>query len=156
MTDETFEGVEISGRLFPFVRITESMQPKIVKKITKLDWRALLWNRWYKKDRIKYIKDNPQATYKDLVKEGLVYISVYHAKREWKIIRSVAFEKDFLWKWLGIIPYELRCNVIDVRATRGIKKKFDNYLLEMTKDQDVQTNSSSNLPMESKEAKSGD
>ena len=177
MTNETFEGVELNGKLFPFVRITESMQPKIAKKITKLDWRAILWNKWFEKERKKYITEHPLKSYdelvkkhneenpknpvnnlyfqyKDLVKEGLVYVSVYHAKREWKIIRSVAFQKNFLWKYFKVIPYELRCNVIDVRATREIKKKFDNYLLAMTKDQDGQISSSNNLPIENKEAKS--
>ena len=86
MTDETFEGAIIGEKRFPFVRVTESMQPKIVKKITRIDWRAVIYNYWKQKSRMRYIKSNPKATYKDLVAEGLVYISVYQAKREWKII----------------------------------------------------------------------
>lgn len=154
MADESFEGVELNGKQFPFVRITESMQPKIIKKITKTNWRAVLYNFWKQKARIKYIADNPKATYKDLILEGLVYSSVYQSKREWKIIRSVAFQKNFLWKWFGIIPYELRCNVIEIRKAREIKKKFDNYLTETTKGQDEQTNSLNNLPTESIKQKS--
>ena len=143
---EIFEGAIIGDKRFPFVRVTESMQPKIVKRITKLNWRAVLWNWWYEKKRIKYIADNPNATYKDLVLEGLAYSSPYQQKREYKIIRSVAFQKNFLWKWFGIIPYELRCNVIETKDSRPIKKKFDNYLLETTKEPDEPIDSSNDLP----------
>ena len=142
MSDELFEGAVINGKEFPFVRITESMQPKILKKLSRLDWRALLYNLWKQKKRVEYVKNNPNATYKDLVKEGLVYISIYHNKREWKIIRSVAFEKNFLWKVFGIIPYELRCNVIKVQDSKDIKKKFDNYLMEATQEPEGQIVSS--------------
>jgi hypothetical protein len=155
MTDDLFEGVELNDIRLPFVRVTESMQPKIVKKLTRQNWRAVLFNLWQQKARNKYIKEHPKATYKDLVIEGLVYSSVYQSKREWKIIRSVAFQKNFLWKWLGIIPYELRCNVIETKKAREIKKKFDNYLVETTKEQDEQISSSSNSPIKSKEEKSG-
>ena len=146
---EVLDGVEIKGRYFPFVRITEAMQPKVIKKITKLNWRAVIWNWWFAKKRKKYIEENPNATYKDLILEGLVYSSVYQSKREWKIIRSVAFQKNFLWKLFKIVPYELRCNVIEVRQSKEIKKKFDSYLMETTKEQNEQSDLSNNTPTES-------
>jgi hypothetical protein len=124
------------------------MQPKIVKRLAKLDWRAILYNLWKQKKRNKYIQEHPKAIYKDLILEDLVYTSIYQSKREWKIIRSTAFQKNFLWKWFGIIPYELRCNVIETKQVRAIKKKFDNYLTETTKEQSEQTPSSSNLQTE--------
>ena len=169
------EGMKIGEKFFPFVRVTESMQPKILKRVSKLDWRAVLYDYWKQKKRNKYIAErnikiaertaylkehpeetipeNPPVTYKDLIAEGLIYVSIYQSKREWKIIRSIAFQKNLLWKYFGIVPYELRCNVIETKKAREIKKKFDKYLTEATQDQDEPTNSSSNLPTANSEAK---
>jgi hypothetical protein len=151
--EEIFDGIVLNGKRFPFVRVTESMQPKIVKRSTKLDWRAVLYNFWKQKARNKYIAEHPQATYKDLILEGLVYSSIYQSKREWKIIRSVAFDRSdyFFWKWFRLrifVPYELRCNIIETRQAREIKKKFDNYLTEVTKDHEEPIDSSNNLATE--------
>jgi hypothetical protein len=149
---ELFEGAifnegKPNEKRFPFVRVTESQQPKIVKKLTRVNWRAFIYNKWNEKKRNKYISEHPEATYKDLLKEGLVYLSIYQSKREWKIIRSVALEKNLLWKWVGIIPKELRCNVIQVKDAREIKKKFDNYLMEVTKEPYERTDSSKDSPI---------
>ena len=139
MTDELFEGAIIGEKRFPFVRVTESSQPRIVKKISKSNYRALIFNWFTRKKREQYIRLHPSAVMGDLVKEGLVYFSVYQSKREWQTIRSIAFQKDFFWKWFKIIPKELRCKNIEIRVAREVKKKLDAYLMETVKEQEGQS-----------------
>jgi hypothetical protein len=153
MTDELFEGAIIGEKRFPFVRVTESSQPRIVKKISKPNYRALIFNWFTRKKREQYIRLHPNAVMGDLVKEGLIYFSVYQSKREWKIIRSIAFQKSGLWKWLGIIPKELRCKNIEIRVAREVKKKLDAYLMETVKEQGAQSGSLISSQTENKDQK---
>jgi hypothetical protein len=78
------------------------MQPKIVKRLAKLDWRAILYNLWKQKKRNKYIQEHPKAIYKDLILEDLVYTSIYQSKREWKIIGQQLFRRTFFGNGSGL------------------------------------------------------
>ena len=171
MTNELFEGAIINAgkpneKRFPFVRVTESSRPRIVKKLTRPNYRADFINwilNWggkrdkylklhpttsYQEEVNLYLQANPKETYntsmaqyKDLIAHDLVYFSLYESQRAWKRNRKYMFEKNFLWKIFRIPPKELWCRNILTRESDPIKKKFENYLKETTKESDEQSSS---------------
>jgi hypothetical protein len=106
MEETLFEGAEINGKQFPFVRITIAEQAKIAKKF---------------KPRFR------NAITSVLFRET-------EKMRQWKRTRSVAFVKNPAWKYLGIIPIELRCSQIEMKLTARIEARFFEYVGETVKE----------------------
>jgi hypothetical protein len=132
-TEVIFEGAEIAGKQFPFIRVSITGCETIVKKYHPElveATRAYLYNWAKQKKRIAYLKENPTALYKDLVRENLIYFSIKTNRRQWKHVRSIAFEKGFSWKWFHIIPKELRCKYINPVYAIELKKNFEKYFTE--------------------------
>jgi hypothetical protein len=93
------DSVEIGGKQFPFIRVTVSKQSEIIKMF-QLGLFA-----------------------------GLAHILNPSGdnRRMWKRVRSVAFVKDWRWKYLRIIPEELRCNEVSLRQAGEIQASFFEY-----------------------------
>ena len=96
MASETFEGAEINGKQFPFVRITVSQQKSIINRF-KPTVLGILFEKYF-----------PQTI----------------NQRAWKRTRSIAFEKDWKWKYFGIIPKELRCSHMGLKQAGEIQADF--------------------------------
>jgi hypothetical protein len=110
MTQEPgFEGAEVGGKRFPFARITVAAQPKIIRTFRPTVIAAL---------REKYF---PQT----------------NNLRMWKKVRAVAFVKDWKWKYLGIIPKELRSSEIGLKESGEIQASFFVYLQGMVNGHDA-------------------
>jgi hypothetical protein len=125
-TEAIFEGAEIAGKQFPFITVSIDSVITVAKKFHPY-WFEIIYNFAKQKKRIAYLKANPGAKYSDLVRLGLVYFSIKTGRREWKNFRSVAFVKTGLWKWLRIVPKELRCNNMNPRYAEEVKKNFQLY-----------------------------
>jgi hypothetical protein len=95
------DSVEIGGKQFQFVRITVSKQAEIIRKI----FRRKLF-------------------------VGLMHIldPAGDNGRSWKKVRSVAFVKDWKWKYLRIIPKELRCSELSLRQSGELQASFFDYV----------------------------
>lgn len=121
----TFEGAEINGKQFPFVRVTVAKQVKIIKKFKPTIFNAIA-ERFFP--------------------EG-------NNKRMWKRVRSVAFVKDWKWKYLRIVPKELRCSEISINMVGGLEARFFAYVREMVKEHDGQLLSATYSKIESEPTK---
>jgi hypothetical protein len=100
MADETFEGAEVDGKRFPFIRISVAMEPKLIKKFLPSTIDAVL-------NKLFPLTANMRA---------------------WKKVRRIALQKDWKWKYLGIIPKELRCSNIKIQVAGGIQADFFAYV----------------------------
>lgn len=100
MTDELFEGAEINGKKFPFVRVTPASHARILNKL--------------------------KPTIREIIAQSLFRSS--SNKRAWKKVRSIAFIKTGTWKWCRIIPKELWCSDIPLRLAGGIQADFFAYV----------------------------
>lgn len=98
--DPTFEGAEINGKQFPFVRVTVASQKRIIDRFNP-SRLALFIDRHFPEGR---------------------------TIRIWKNVRSVAFVKDWKWKYLGIVPKELRCSEIGLKSAGEIQASFFGYV----------------------------
>jgi hypothetical protein len=96
---DLFEGAELNGKRFPFVHITISSQAKIMRKFFPTLRDVML----------KRLRPETQLL------------------RHWKKLRSVAFVKSGSWKWMGIIPHELRIDVIKPEEVKKIDADFFRY-----------------------------
>ena len=105
MSDELFEGAEINGKQFPFVRITIAEHAKIVKKF--------------------------KPRFRDAISK--VFFPENETVRTWKRVRSIAFVKTGLWKYLRIIPVEFRCSEISIKQVGEIQASFFSYVREAGK-----------------------
>ena len=118
----TETSVMINGRRFVWKRITLAMQYKISKKFSPTRWQAI--GDWLRSNAArKYLKLNPDTTRLDLIKNGLIKTDRKERIRDWKKLRSIAFVRTGTWKWLGIIPVELRIKNMDENAG-GLKADF--------------------------------
>jgi hypothetical protein len=99
----TFEGAEIDGKQFPFVRVTIAQQGKIIRGLFKPRFRDLF---------------------------SMAFRPESEKKRIWKRFRSTAFIKSGLWKWFRIIPRELRCSTILINQAEEIEARFFAYAAE--------------------------
>jgi hypothetical protein len=96
---EQFEGAIVGGKEFPFIRITVASQAKILKKFKPSFWGAIAEWLWPERNNL----------------------------RMWKKVRSIAFVKDWKWKYLRIMPKELRCKELNLNEAGGIKADFFAY-----------------------------
>ena len=103
-----FEGVEISGKQFPFVRVTIARQAEIIKK--------------FKPTIIGVFAQS--------------FSPERNNQRMWKKVRSVAFVKDWKWKYFRIIPKELRCSEIKIQQAGELQASFFSYVGEAVKGHD--------------------
>jgi hypothetical protein len=103
-----FEGAEINGKRFPFIRVSVANEPKIINRFLP---------HW---PYIGRILDH--------------YFPLTANKRAWKKVRRIAFEKDWKWKYFGIIPKELRCSEIKIQVAGGIQVDFFAYVAEARKE----------------------
>jgi hypothetical protein len=125
-TELIFGGAIVNGREFPFIRITVSAHSKITNKFHK--------------------------TIRQVVADTL-FPSGFR-KREWKRVRSVAYVKDWRWKWLRIIPKELRIKNLDLEIAGGLKADFFGYWREKVKAHDEPLNLLNPSPTENNSTKS--
>lgn len=102
MTNPAFEGAEINGKQFPFIRVTIASQKRIADK--------------FMPSRLSLFLDRHFP-------ERLIF-------RMWKRVRSVAFVKDWKWKYFRIIPKELRCSEIGLKSVGEIQASFFVYVAE--------------------------
>lgn len=108
MSEQSFEGAIINGKQFPFVRVTVAMQSSIVRRL-----------------RVRMI---------DMVSAKL--FPYRRNLRAWKRVRAIAFVKNPLWKYLRIIPKELRCSQINLSTAGEIQARFFGYVGETVKEHD--------------------
>ena len=123
--ESKFEGAEINGKQFPFVRITVSKQLEILKKF-KPKARDILFQRF-----------KPET----------------NNSRMWKKTRSVAFVKGWKWKYFFIVPKELRLAQMGLKLSGEIQADFFAYVGAEVKGHDEQLNSVSHSKIESSPAK---
>jgi hypothetical protein len=106
---ETFEGVVIGGKKFPFKYLSITQAAQIRRKLIPGLFRSI----------------------------GIAIITLltpYNGKKRWwKRIRSVAFRKQGLWK-LGIIPYNLRCSVIKPKEAEEAEENFFGTIPEIVRE----------------------
>lgn len=127
METSKFEGAEINGKLFPFVRITIASQAQIQNKFTPS--RLALWlDKHFPEKRIY---------------------------RVWKQVRSVAFVKDWKWKYFGIVPKELRFSEITLKQAGEIQASFFVYVAETVSVYDKLSRSAMTVQTENPSTKSG-
>jgi hypothetical protein len=97
--EEVFEGVIIDGKRFPFKYLSMTQAMQVHRKLIPGFWRGL----------------------------GILAKTVItpwnDKKRWWKRVRSVAFQKQGLWR-IGIVPYELRCSVIKPEKAEEAEAAF--------------------------------
>lgn len=101
-------GIEIGGRFFEFVRVTISAQSKIIKR--------------FDPSAFEFIKQKMNPSMNNL--------------RMWKKVRSIAFVKTGLWKYLGIVPKELRCDQISLAKAGEAQASFFEYVAREVNDHD--------------------
>jgi hypothetical protein len=94
------DSVEIGGKPFQFVRITVSGQARIIRKFSRSLYAGLA-------HIVNPAGDN---------------------SRQWKKVRSVAFVKDWKWKYLRIVPKELRCSEISLKQAGELQASFFGYV----------------------------
>ena len=99
MNDELFDGAVVDGKRFPFIRVTVANEPKLIRRFRPSTFAALL---------DKYFPLTANA-------------------RSWKKVRRIAIEKDWKWRYLRIIPKELRCSQIKIQVAGGIQADFFAY-----------------------------
>lgn len=104
MSNELFEGATINGKQFPFVRITVAGGARINKKLNPTLCGTII-----------------QLITFQWLRPASVNI------RWWKKLRSIAFVKTGLWKYLRVVPKELRCSNILLREVSEIEKSFFDY-----------------------------
>jgi hypothetical protein len=126
--EKVFEGATISGKEFPFVRLTINSTAKLLKKL---------------KPSICSVFVNAMSPNKE-------------QKRWWIKVRSVAFVKTGLWKYFGIIPKELRCSVILQKEAEAAEESFFVYAPEIVQRLSRQLNSVKSSQTENNKPKSED
>ena len=97
-----FQGAKIGDKEFPFVRITIAKQAKYIKR-----FQTGLFTKFCE-----------------------IFFSAKNNTRMWKRVRSLAFVRDWKWKYLRIIPKELRCSEISLRLAGEIQASFFDYVRE--------------------------
>jgi hypothetical protein len=125
MTDKTFEGAEIDGKQFPFVRVTVANQLKIINRFKPTLYGAFIQRFFPERNNL----------------------------RMWKRVRSIAFEKTGLWK-IGIIPKELRCSEMSLKQAGEIQASFFALVKEIVAAHDAPLVSLNKSLIENKETKS--
>lgn len=128
MNEEIFEGAEIDGKRFPFIRVTVAGQKKVVKKF-KPNLRDLLSATFF-----------PSSA----------------NIRSWKKTRSVAFVKTGIWKWFRIVPKELRCSEMNLKLAGELQARFFDIVGETVKGHDAPLLSLNPSQTEIKKAKPQD
>jgi hypothetical protein len=128
MNDEIFEGYQIGEKKFPFIRVTVAGQAKVVKRF--------------------------RTTFRDLFSKTLFPHSANI--RMWKRLRSVAFVKNPLWKYLRIIPKELRCSEMNLKTAGELQARFFVIVGEIVKGHDAPLLSLNPSQTANKEAKPED
>ncbi len=108
-----FQGAEINGKQFPFVRVTVAKQHEILKK-----FRPKLRDAFSQRFR-------PET----------------NNSRMWKKVRSLAFVKDWKWKYFFIVPKELRLSQISLKLSGEIQANFFDYVAAEVKGHDAPLNS---------------
>lgn len=98
--EPTFEGAEINGKQFPFVRVTIASQKRIIDR--------------FNPSRLAIFLDE--------------HFPGGRMIRVWKHVRSVAFVKDWKWKYFRIVPKELRCSEIGIKQAGEIQASFFVYV----------------------------
>lgn len=129
---KVFEGYKAeNGKQFPFVRVTVAKQAKVINK-----FKIPVWNILFK-----------------------IYCAFTPARnnlRMWKKVRSVAFVKSGLWKYLRIIPKELRCSEMQLKLAGELQASFFGYVEAEVKGHDAPLLSLKGSPIENNKAKEGD
>jgi len=120
-----FNGAEINGKKFPFVRVTIAKQERIIQQF-KPTIRTAFMERW-----------RPEG----------------NNKRMWKRVRSLAFEKTGLWKWLRIVPEELRCSNMSLKLAGELQARFFSSVAAEVKEHDEHLRSANLLPTANTPAK---
>jgi len=98
--DELFQGAEINGKQFPFVRVTVAKQAKIIKRFNPGFFGRMMQ----------------------------ILFPLRNNLRMWKRVRSVAFIKTGSWKYLRIIPKELRSSEISLKLAGELQASFFSYV----------------------------
>jgi hypothetical protein len=144
----------INGKEFEFIRVTVTKQVEIAKKF-KMSLIDTVIESGYITRRKKFLDANPniEITEKELMDLGLIRVDVKANKKAWKKIRSVAFIKTGLWKYLRIIPKELRCSQIQLKQAGELQASFFDYVGAEVKAHDTPLNSAQSTQIENKEAK---
>lgn len=95
---DTFEGAEIDGKRFPFVRLTVNGFAHMSKKLQPTLLSVLI----------------------------SAFFPAKKKKRWWKKVRAAAFVKRGSWR-IGIVPKELRCSVMLQKKAEEIEESFFRY-----------------------------
>ena len=106
---EIFEGAIIGDKQFPFVRVTVAKQAKIINKFKPTIINSICQWLWPERNNL----------------------------RMWKRVRSIAFEKDWKWKFFGIIPKELRCSEMSLKQAGELQASFFARVGEIVKGHDA-------------------
>ena len=106
---EIFEGAIIGDKQFPFVRVTVAKQAKIINKFKPTIINSICQWLWPERNNL----------------------------RMWKRVRSIAFEKDWKWKFFGIIPKELRCSEMSLKQAGELQADFFALVGETVKGHDA-------------------
>ena len=112
---EIFEGAVIGDKQFPFVRVTVAKQAKIINKFKPTIINSICQWLWPERNNL----------------------------RMWKRVRSVAFVKTGLWKWLWFLPFEfvvpkeLRCSEMSLKQAGELQASFFARVGEIVKGHDA-------------------
>ena len=109
MSEDKFEGAVIGDKKFPFVRVTVAKQAKIINKFKPTIINSICQWLWPERNNL----------------------------RMWKRVRSIAFEKDWKWKFFGIIPKELRCSEMSLKQAGELQASFFARVGEIVKGHDA-------------------
>ena len=109
MSEDLFEGAIIGGKKFPFKYLSMIQAAQIHRKLIPGLFRSV----------------------------GIAILTLITPHNQnirwWKRIRSVAFQKQGLWK-LGVIPKELRCSVIKPKEAEEAEEIFFGTIPEIVRE----------------------
>ena len=162
MFDKLFEGAVIDGKEFPFVRITIANKSKMQRKIFSLSTIDFIVSNLYLKKIKKEIAYSKSVGMTDeditiqsntensflMNRINISLIGLWKQRRNeseafrlWKRVRANAFQKNFAWKWLRIIPKELRNSQIAFNIAGGLQVDFFGYFKAIVKEYEKQLSS---------------
>ena len=109
MSEDLFEGAIIGGKKFPFKYLSMIQAAQIHRKLIPGLFRSV----------------------------GIAILTLITPHNQnirwWERVRSVAFQRQGLWK-LGIIPKELRCSVIKPKEAEDAEESFFAFIPEIVQE----------------------
>jgi hypothetical protein len=132
VVERPFEGIIVHGKKFPFRRLTISETAKILRSFIP---------GFFKSSFIIIVT---------------LFSPFKEDKRWWKKVRSVAFKKNFTWKYFGVVPKELRCSVMLQKEAEAAEESFFVYAPVIVKELKLRSGYAKHLQIENKNQKLND